>query len=305
MAGLFLLNPPTSAGRIKMAKTRSRRRHGRRHARVGSRRRLAALKGWRRRKAARHAAPVRRRSRRRRMAARVVAAPRKRRRRSRGRRRNPLYRRSHSTRSHRGGTFAGRRHRGWPRIDQLFWRLRKRRYGKSGRRRGKRRSAASRRASRRRNPNGFLGDLLSVPTWMSAAGLGAGILGSRILANQVQRFLPALPAAAEPFVGPLITAASGIGLGMVANFLPIRGKAALSKNLMIGGFVAAALPILENLGRSVGLLSDYVQLQGYRDYVQLQGLGTQAQVEAGQFSGLGTQAQVEAGQFSGSFPGSF
>jgi hypothetical protein len=126
---------------------------------------------------------------------------------------------------------------------------------------------------------------------MSAAGLGAGILGSRILANQVQRFLPALPAAAEPFVGPLITAASGIGLGMVANFLPIRGKAALSKNLMIGGFVAAALPILENIGRSVGLLSDYVQLQGYRDYVQLQGLGRR-QVESGAL-GLGTQAQAE------------
>lgn len=237
---------------------------------------------------------------------------RRRRRAGSARKRNPLYRKR------RSGRFSGRKtYRGAQRLDQTYWRRRKRRYGKSGRRRryksGKRKGSPigklkTRRRRRRRNPNGGFGDLMSADVWMGAGQIAVGAIGATYVANwwtNMVPFIRDMDQNTKRFVQPVAVAATGIGLGMLVNFLPMRNKSAFAKKVVMGGFVAAATSLLTQIGQQVGLLTpsngmaDYVQMQGYSDYVQMQGYGTQAQVEAGSFGGYGTQAMVEAGQFSG------
>lgn len=280
------------------SRTRSRRRPARRkisRKRPTSRRRPTATARRPRLSAAKRSAAARKGWARRRRA-------------GTARKRNPLYRKR------RSGKFTGRKtYKGAARLDQSYWARRKRRYGKSGRRRRTKTGKAigklkTRRSRRRRNPNGGFGELMNMDTWVGAGQIALGAVGSLYVANKVASMVPPIrdmDPAIKRFVMPLAIAASGIGLGMIANFLPVKNKAALGKKLVMGGFVAGAIKLIGEIGKQVGIplgfegMGDYVQMQGYSDYVQMQGYGTQAQVEAGSFGGYGTQAQVEAGSFGG------
>lgn len=260
-----------------MARTRSRRRTHRRPRISTARRRAAALKGWRRRKASGRRPNPRRRARRnvpglflpprRKTSLRVRA-----RRVSSGRRRGRF--------SKRGGR-------------------RQTLYSRPGRRLAAARRSLPRRLwrkarPRRRNPNGFLGQLQRMDTWVNALQIASGAVASGLLAGWAyNQFAPAaLQTENAKMIGrPASIAISGalIGWGVSA-----AGQKKLAKQLALGGIIAAALDVVQQIGRRAGFLG---YGGGMADYIQLQGYGTQAQVEAGVF-GYGTQAQVEAGDFS-------
>ncbi len=174
---------------------------------------------------------------------------------------------------------------------------RRRKRRKATRRRGRRRAArpgsarsirrSLRRKGRRRNPNGFLGQLTQADTWVSAIQISVGALGAGVLAGWAyNNWAPAaMQTNGARMVGrPISIALAGAVIGWGVSAI---GQRKLGKQMALGGIIAAALDVTQQVAQRVGLM-------GYGDYIQLQGLGTQAQVEAGVF---GTQAQVEAGDF--------
>jgi len=265
-----------------MAKTKRRRRtYTRRRGAGKGKRRAAALKGWRRKRVRR--SNPRRRAHRRRRSNPVAVAPKRRRRRHNARPRSRRRRNARGWFRSRGGRSYGRR--GHVRAT------------KRGRRRYTRpvRRSTLRARARRRNPNGFIGDIMSMGTWQAAGSLAIGAVGSSALAGWLlkQTFVPEMlkTGVAARVASPLVTALAGALLGWGLSAAGMRN---LGKSVATGGMVAAAVNVVTQVGQATGLFGDYVQLN---DYVQLQGLGTQAQVEAGVFGHLGTQAQVEAGVF--------
>lgn len=150
---------------------------------------------------------------------------------------------------------------------------------------------------RRRNPNGFLGEIMKGPAWVDVGSIAIGAVGATVLVGPLwERFAP--PAlqvgAAAMIVRPVATAVVGALLGWGVSMLPLRNAAKFGRQVAQGGMVAAAIDIVGALGRQTGLIA------GYGDYIQLNGLGGQAQVEAGEFGDyvqLEGQAQVEAGEF--------
>jgi len=247
-----------------MAKrTRARRRKTakRRNPRISkARRRAAALKGLRR----------------------------KRRGGTKARRRNPRKRTTRRRRNARG-LFKSRGGKSYGRRGKVV----RTRRGRKRYSRPVRKSTLKRRArARRRNPNGFVGNLTKVSTWMGAGQIAAGGLASAALAGWVYNNYA--PAALQSGMGrtvgrPLSMALAGAALGWACGKL-LKQKA-LGAKIATGGLVAGLLDLGLQLMNKPGLM-------GMGDYVQLQGLGSQAQVEAGVF-GLGNQAAVEAGNFDG------
>lgn len=154
-------------------------------------------------------------------------------------------------------------------------------------------AAQRRRRRRRRNPNGFIGQLTKGDVWMNALQIAGGAVAASMLAGYAYNNFapPALQTDNAKMIGrPASIAIAGAVIGWGASAM---GQRALGKKLAQGGIIAAALDVVQQIGRKMGFLG----YGGMGDYVQLQGYGTQAQVEAGVF-GYGTQAQVEAGDFS-------
>lgn len=252
-------------------KTRSRRRKNARRPRISTaKRRAAALKGWRRRKnrGGRRRnkrglfLPPRRKTSLRVRARRVKSGRRKGRFSKRGGRRQTLYSRP------------------GPRL--------------AAARRGKPRSKWRKIRARRRNPNGFVGRLMKMDTWVDAGQIAIGAAASGVLAGWAYgQFAPdALQTDNAKMVArPASIALAGAVIGWGASAM---GQKKLGQKLAMGGIIAAALDVVNQIGKKMGFLEGY---GGMNDYIQLQGYGTQAQVEAGVF-GYGTQAQVEAGDFS-------
>jgi hypothetical protein len=242
-------------------KTRSRRRKTtkRRNPRISkAKRRAAALKGWRKKK-----------------------------RKNPGRRRRRKTTKSRRRRNARGW-FKTRASKTYKRRGKVRGRGRKKRSTRPVKRSTLRRRARA----RRRNPNGYVGKLTKMSTWVDAMQVAGGGIGAGMLAGWAyNNFAPAALQApnVKMIARPASIALAGALLGWVTGNL-LKQKA-LGNKIATGGVIAAAFDIGNQIVGRMGLM-------GMGDYVQLQGLGTQAQVEAGVF-GLGNQAQVEAGNFDG------
>lgn len=240
----------------KTTRRRGRRKATRRKSSTTkAARRRAALKGWRKRKRGGGRKPTRRRKR-------NPAGMFK----SRGR-----Y--THGKRKRMGVTKSGR-------------------YSKRAKRRVTRytrpKASTARRRARRRNPSGFIGQLLQTGTWATAGQIAIGAVGSSMAAGWVyNRYAPpTFQSGTARMVGrPVSIALAG---ALVGWGLHTAGMKKFGKQFAWGGIVGAAIDIATQLSGQLAF--------GTGDYIQLQGLGTQAQVEAGVF-GVGTQAQVEAGNF--------